>query len=116
MNTVNSSTAAAKARDVYVSLVAHGWEKTLTTFKPRILQQNDVKSMSVGDVIRELSASGNFRGSTFAVHCIALWKIAGHIAGIPANKSRLAPNSQATKQWRHQVDEVPVDALTNDRD
>ena len=41
LKTANSAEAAAKAREIYVYLVANGWEETLSKYKPRPAQKED---------------------------------------------------------------------------
>src|SRR5688500_11335806 len=48
LKTPNKETAAAKARDIYLSLHAAGWEATLAKFKPWTTEKaKDVESVTV---------------------------------------------------------------------
>src|SRR5579883_3188601 len=42
LETPNQSSAAIKARDIYLSLVAAGWETTLGRFKPGVEEKSEV--------------------------------------------------------------------------
>lgn len=113
LGTPNKAAAAAKARDIYVALHAHGWANTLALHKPKQEEPKPLNS-SVGDLIREVTASATYRMTTFAVYCGALRRIAADIAKIPASKSRFAPNSPGNQAWREKVDATPLNLLTAD--
>jgi integrase len=113
LGTANKATAAAKARDIYVRLCGQGWEETLALYKPKPVEPKPEKS-TVGDLIREVAASTNYRITTYAVYCAALRRIAADISKIKGDKSRFAPKGAGNKQWRERVDATPLDLLTAD--
>ena len=113
LGTPNKVAAAAKARDIYLSLQGRGWSETLALHKPKP-EEAKPENSTVGDLIREVAASANYRRTTFSVYCGALRRIAGDIANIEANPRRFAPNSEANKAWRGKVDSTPLDILTAD--
>lgn len=54
LKTANSTEAAAKAREIYLFLVANGWEETLAKYKPRPTQKEDGFSIEeFSDLYRE---------------------------------------------------------------
>jgi hypothetical protein len=83
----------------------------LAAYKPAPEEPIPDKS-TVGDLIREVGATANFRGTTFQVYCAALRSIAADITEIPDSKSRFAPNSEANRAWREAVDATPLNTLT----
>ncbi len=111
LGTPNKAAAAAKARDIYVKLHGRGWDETLALFKPKIEPPKPEKS-SVGDLIREVAATASYRGTTYAVYCGALRRIAADIAKINGDPSRFAPNGAGNREWRERVDATPLDLLT----
>ncbi len=113
LGTANKAVAAAKARDIYVTLHGRGWDETLALFKPKPVLEKPANS-TVGDLIREVSAAANYRTTTYAVYCGALRRIAADISGIKGDKSRFAPNGAGNREWRALVDATPLDALTAD--
>ena len=114
LKTANKQAAAATARDIYLCLHAHGWEETLTLHKPKIEEAKPDES-TVGDLIREVAAHTNYRVTTFSVYSIALRRIAASIGKVKANPSRFAPNGAGNREWRAQVDSLPLGMLTLDR-
>jgi len=113
LGTPNKVAAAAKARDIYLSLHSLGWDETLAAYKPQAKEAIPVNS-TVGDLIREISATVNYRVTTFAVYCASLRQIAADIAKIKGGKERYAPKSEGNKKWREKVDAIPLDVLTAD--
>lgn len=111
LGTPNKAAAAAKARDIYLSLQARGWEETLALHKPKPEEPKPERS-TVGDLIREVAATTHCRVTTFAVYCGALRRIASDIAKIPEDKSRFGPNGAGNKEWRTKVDSTPLELLT----
>jgi hypothetical protein len=53
LRTSNKAAAAAKARDIYTTLVSAGWDETLERFKPEMARKS---VSSVGDFLNELRA------------------------------------------------------------
>ena len=113
LGTPNKAAAAAKARDIYVSLHGRGWEETLALYKPKAEEPKPAKS-TVGDLIREVAATTNYRITTFSVYCAALRRIAADIGNIKGKPGRFAPNKSGNKEWRERVDAIPLDLLTAD--
>ena len=106
LGTPNKAAAAAKARDIYVSLHGRGWEETLALYKPKAEESKPEKS-TVGDLIREVAANANYRVTTFAVYCGALRRISADIAKIKGGSARFAHNGTGNKEWRESVDATP---------
>jgi hypothetical protein len=86
LGTFNKAAAAAKARDIYLSLDSHDGEKTLEQYKPKPEGLKPEKP-TVGDLIQEVAATTRYRVTTFSVYCAALrpsgwgsspWHSGGH--------------------------------------
>ena len=72
------------------------------------------ENSTVGDLIREVSATANYRATTFAVYCASLRQIASDISKVKGGKERFGPKSEGNKSWREKVDATPLDVLTAD--
>lgn len=121
LGTPNADEAARLARERYLAVRAQGWEAVLARFKPQP-EVGPVGSSTIGDLIREVRSTVNFRESTFAVYCQSLRRIAAGVAqlegryversGARKGDSRCAPNKAAA--WWARVDAVELSTLTND--
>ena len=80
--TANKYEAAAKARAIYQSLVANGWDQTLGRFKAaKAPKKIDV---TIGEFLSELRALHASRAKTIENYAGSLRTIAAWIAGLPA--------------------------------
>ena len=113
LGTPNKAAAAAKARDIYLSLHSQGWEETLAAYKPQTTEIRPENS-TIGDLIREVAATTNYRVTTFSAYCASLRQIASDIAKVKRGKERYAPKSEGNKKWRDKIDAIPLDVLTSD--
>lgn len=113
LGTPNKAAAAAKARDIYVSLHGRGWDESLRLYKPKREEAKPEQS-TVGDVIREVAAKTHYRLTTFSVYCAALRRIAADIAEVPSRPGRFSPGSTANSEWRALVDATSLSLLTED--
>jgi len=79
LRTANKAAAAAKARDIYTSLVGAGWDKTLDRFKPEIVR----KSVStIGDFLNELREHWSGKPKTFEDYCRRFRKFSASTADV----------------------------------
>jgi hypothetical protein len=78
LGTANRTAAAAKAKDIYLSLQADGWEATLTKFKPKA-NESSRPATTVGEFLEQLIALAGGRSKTIESYCRAFRTI---VAGI----------------------------------
>ena len=113
LDTPNKDAAAAKARDIYLSLHSRGWVETLALYKPQpqpvvVLPEH----ATVGDLIREVSATTSYRITTFYNYISSLRRIGADLLDIKGDKKRFA--AKGKHQWREKVDAIPLSAFTSD--
>jgi integrase len=80
LESADKQQAAEKARDIYVSIIAHGWAATLAKFKPETVKE--LKAATVGEWIETVKATADFRPSTLTIYAQSLRQIAAEIADI----------------------------------
>jgi len=80
LGTPNQSTAATKARDIYLSLTSQGWDKTLERFKPSPGEKADC--CTVGEFIKNIETSSHLRPITIRRYAVKLRKMISDIAGL----------------------------------
>src|SRR6266853_2581013 len=83
LGTPNKTAAAAKARDIYLSLMATGWEITLRRFKASSAVPKRVASNGgrVGDFLAELKEKSDAKPKTLEGYAAALRKIVADVLG-----------------------------------
>lgn len=80
LETANAETAAEKAKSIYLSLVAQGWEGTLTQFKPQAVKQS--KPATIGEWVEAVKGTAELRPSTFTTYTQCLRQIAAEIENV----------------------------------
>ncbi len=78
LRTSNKAAAAAKARDIYTTLVGAGWDETLERFKPEMARKS---VSSVGDFLNELRAYWSGKAKTFEDYCRSFRTKFDHLTG-----------------------------------
>ena len=111
LGTPNKAAAAAKARDIYLSLQARGWEDTLAQYKAKA-EVPKIENSMVGNLIRAVAETTSYRSTTFAVYCAALRRISAEVSGVKGTAKRFAAHGTEHKVWLEKVDATRLDALT----
>ena len=83
LGTPNKAAAAAKARDIYLSLFASGWEITLQRYKTSSAVPKRAASNggTVGDFLAELKEKSEAKPKTLEGYAVALRKIVADVMG-----------------------------------
>ncbi|MEM9159456.1 MAG: tyrosine-type recombinase/integrase [Verrucomicrobiota bacterium] len=105
--------AAEKARDIYVSLVANGWEETLTKFRPDHFRKPE--SSTLGDYIEAVLQLSTANQRTIANYVMKTRTIVGEMIGARKTKAVANPKGDAFKQWREKVDSTLLVEITGPR-
>jgi integrase len=108
LGTANKYEAAAKARKIYQSLVANGWDETLTEFKAaKAPRKIDV---TIGEFLAELKSLHASKAKTLENYAGSLRRIAAWVAGIPSGGR--GGNADSHCLWREKVDELKLGILS----
>lgn len=114
LGTGEKATAATKARDIWLSLISVGLEKTLEIYKPKAVQQEKVIT-TVGDwlrVVKPIALGGRMNAQTFETYAITLRMLSAALLGILWELQR---NSMTHKEWAEKAESLKLAELTNDR-
>lgn len=130
LETADKTQAADRARDRFLSLVTHGWEATITKFKPRSVKSE--KPATIGEWIETVKATAEFRTSTLTTYAQSLRQIAAEIENIgdqPALDENGAPKRDRKRRpillsrfdyraggreaWIAKVQELPLSVLSD---
>lgn len=114
LETANKEEAAAKARDIYLSLVAKGWSSTVNEFAPPpvVLAEIDGDSATVGEFPAEVERTANLKPKTFRYYGSCLRQLAAYVRGGTSDASRFDYRKGGFRAWRQQVDATHLSALT----
>jgi integrase len=114
LETANKEEAAAKARDIYVSLVAKGWSSTLAELAPPTMAPigaNDANP-TVGEFLAEVERTSNLKPKTFRRYAQYFRMLAAQIQGVKSDASRYDYCTGGLTRWREKVDAIPLAAIT----
>ena len=106
----NRSEAARRARDIYESIIARGWEQTLDQYLPQCQKSED--GCTVGEYIKLASKMAGVAPRTAAGYVTSLRMIAASVAKIPAGSSKFDYKQGGRDAWVSKVDAISLDVLT----
>jgi integrase len=111
LGTPNKAAAAAKARDIYLSLTTSGWEITLRRYKPSSAAPNKLASngSTVGDFLAELKEKSDAKPKTLEGYATALRKIVADIIGQGHGRGGGATRRRV---WRQAIESIKLTELT----
>src|SRR5437660_6194108 len=90
LETGSKEEAAAKARDIYLSLIAKGWTATLADLNPKATQPIEivVGDATIGEFLAEVERTSSLKAKTFRRYAQCLRRVAAHIRGVKTDESR----------------------------
>jgi integrase len=109
LETPIKAAAAAKARDVYVSILANGWDETLKLAKPERSIKSDT---TVGDFLDEIAAKADLKAKTREGYAVALRKIVADSFGIDGARAKFDARGGGRQAWLERVHAIKLRELT----
>lgn len=116
LDTPNQAAAAVKARDIYLSLQAVGWDATIAKFKPSPTAKSS--ACTVGEFMADVGKRSHLRPKTLRRYAVKLRKMVADISGMEKGlkpKDRRRKYDYATggrAAWLAKVDALKLDVLT----
>ncbi len=112
LKTSNKAAAAAKAREIYTTLVGAGWDRALELFKPDMAR----KSVStVGDFLNELRAHWSGKTKTFEDYCRSFRTILSQIFRIEGGRKKFDYLKGGRDAWVAKIDRIKLADVTPDK-
>jgi integrase len=111
LGTANQAAAAVKARDIYVFLMANGWDAALAKFKP----ESDAAprlNLTVGEYLNAVKATGYLRLRTFLNYQNCLRTIVSEIFGVRGDVSKFDYRQGGNKKWVERIDGTRLERVT----
>jgi len=111
LGSVNKASAAARAKQIYLSLQAAGWDATLAKFKPKGGGAGKTVA-TIGEFVEEVKEKASARPKTIENYCQALRTIVADIHGIDGGKSKYDYRKGGRESWLRKVHGVRIAAIT----
>jgi integrase len=117
LKTANADEAAGKAKDIYLSLHAVGWDETLAKFKPWIVEAKPkAESITVGQYLQAYQAVATIKPTAFTSYERKFHKLVADIMDVAATKKEKHDYyNGASEQYRRKIDAAPLSAITPER-
>jgi integrase len=113
LGTPIKSTAAARAREFYLTLVHKGWDAALAELKPESVPASSDAS-TIGDFLDELKAKADLKAKTLEGYAIALRKIVADAFDINGARDKYDYRGGGRQRWLDRVHAIKLAALTPD--
>jgi integrase len=114
LGTSNREAAAARARDIYVFMLANGWEATLKEFKGGSFATPTEKKpgASIGEFLDELATVADLKPKTFRGYAVAFRTIVSQIFRIDGGKGRHYFAGEARQKWLAKIHAIKLADVT----
>jgi len=118
LGSANQAAAAIKARDIYVSIVAAGWEPTIVKYKPDMEETAEV--CTVGEFLADVETRSHLKPVTVRRYAVKLRKLVSDVAKLEAGLKRKAKRAKydyvngGRKAWLAKVDGQRLDVLSSE--
>ena len=111
LDTPNRSAAAARAREIYLYLIAHGWEQTIAKYKPGMVRAIS-QVVTVGDFLDQVRATTTSRGRTFEDYCRNFRRIVSRIFDLDGGVQKYDYRKGGREKWLKKVHAVKLADVT----
>lgn len=115
--TPNKAVASGTASQIYLSLVAHGWEKTLAQFKPDMVISTDAPTVGafLARVRTKIGINTRVAPQTFEIYQKKFRCLVADVFNIEGSKAKFYHAGDAYKKWLERVHGVKLARLTPQR-
>ncbi|MEO6181864.1 MAG: hypothetical protein ABIP71_01900, partial [Verrucomicrobiota bacterium] len=114
LKTANKEQAAAKARDIWLSLQTHGFEASKAKFKPWTVAplETPADQLTIGDFLTAVKAIANVRPTTLTTYIRKFRFLVSQVAKVKGSKARHDYVHGGSVKWQKQIDGVKLSSLT----
>ena len=114
LHTSNREIAARTARDIYQSLVRHGYEATFKTYRKTSTTSAVEAPVTLGRFLDQVSATNTFKPQTFDQYRRSLRRLFADVAGIHS-PSKFSHYHDHHDKWTAKIDALPLALLTAEK-
>jgi hypothetical protein len=113
LHTNNKTAAASRAREIYLYLLANGWEATNAKYKPAREKQTPHNAVrTIGELIAQIKAHNHSSGRTLEEYIRNLRRLVAGVFGIEGGKAKYDYRAGGRDQWLARVDSVTLESIT----
>ena len=112
LKTPNKATAAARARDIYTTLVSAGWDAALEKFKPEMQRK---AASTVGEFLSELRNHWSGKTKTFDDYCRSFRTIVAQVFQIKGGPSKFDYVNGGRAAWLAKINRIRLADVTPDK-
>ncbi len=112
LGTANKAAASVKARDIYLHLKMHGWDATLTEFKPKAAERLEA---TVGDFLDQVKAVSGLKPVTFEIYARKFRSLVAGAFKIDGGRAKHDYVNGGHEEWLDRVRAVRLDKLTPEK-
>jgi len=112
LRTPNKDAAAIKARDIYFSLVASGWDKTLAKYKPGMVK---ITPTTVGELIEEVRTKSGISLKTVEIYARKFRTLVAGVMKTRSDNSKHDHTNGGYEKWLSRVESVKLSTITPER-
>lgn len=115
LGTASKEGAATKARDIYLSLVAKGWDATLASkggVASSVMPATSNGEATVGAFLREVQRVSNLKPRTLHRYAQYFRMLTAHVRGLAKDKSKFSYQHGKHSTWQQKVEATPLRMIT----
>ena len=113
LGTTNKEAACIKARDIYLSLKAAGWDKTFQKYKPEMVERRT--ATTVGELIEEVRKKSDIKEETLATYAQKFRTLVAGVLKIPSTKRKYDYKKGGYQDWLSKVSSVKLSKITPEK-
>jgi integrase len=114
LGTPNQMEAAARAKERYLFLIAHGWHEFLAKYRPKEELSSPTK-LTVGQYLDAVRTQTELSPTTIENYAKRLRKIVADIAQVPNAKAHRDYRSDGYRHWLERVHAVRLESITPEK-
>jgi integrase len=111
--TSNAEAAAIKARDIYLAIVAKGWQQAEALFNPEMIVRSD--DPTVGEFLAEVESKSDLKPRTFGLYRSVLRRIVADTFSLRGGSEDCTSDKGTDQRWKAKVERVRLAALGADQ-
>lgn len=114
LDTANKEEAAAKARDLYLSILAKGWSATISDASPHEFRPANTgdDAATIGEFLAEVERTASLKPRTLRIYAQSLRQFAAYTRGVKSDASRYDYRNGGLAAWRKQIDAISLTAVS----